>query len=152
VANRFGPRLFLPVTVRDELSNVAPAPAALGIEDSVRGVAHERPDSEPGFLSHEIQQLGETKQVTECLLHVEQSDHQHEERQTQGILSVTSAYRTSAILRGGSECGRAPFPNEARQTPAPGQLRKAATQADLEEVGTGRSTACFPARECYVAG
>jgi hypothetical protein len=68
--NRFGPRLFLPMTVRDELFNVAPAPAAVGIEDSIRRVAHERPDSKPGFLSHEIQKLGETKQVTERLLNV----------------------------------------------------------------------------------
>ena len=38
-----------------------------GIEGSVRGVAYERPDSKPGFLSHEILQLGEAKQVTERL-------------------------------------------------------------------------------------
>jgi hypothetical protein len=57
-------------TVRDELFNVADAPAALGIEHSVRRVAHERPDPEPCFLSHEIQQLGEAKQVTERLLNV----------------------------------------------------------------------------------
>jgi hypothetical protein len=55
------------VTARDELFNVADTPAALGIQHSVRRVAHERPDSKPGFLSHEIQQLGETKQVIERL-------------------------------------------------------------------------------------
>ncbi len=71
-------RCFCRVAVRDKLFNVADAPAAFGIEDSVRRVAHERPDSKPGL----IQQLGETKQVAECLLNVIVVAVQHRQHHT----------------------------------------------------------------------